>query len=158
MSPNSNNEGKKKTKEKHIPKKRITINIDEIYSVIINSLKGILGRSTSSVIYFIIREWIIQNSEMIKNTYDLDLPGIRRQVLAESVGVEIDKELNALERSIIKELPKLFETIKSISAEELAEILKIDQKSLRKIILFHREELQKYGLNFIYDRGFLSKV
>lgn len=158
MSSNSNNEKKNKSKEKHIRKKRITINIDEIYSVIINSLKGILGRSTSSIVYFIIRQWITQNSEMIRNTYNVDLPGITRQVLAERLGLEIDKELNTLARSIIEELPELFETIKSISAKELAEILNIDQKSLIKTILLHPKELQKIGLNIIYDRGFLSKV
>jgi len=157
MSPNSNNR-KKKSKEEKISKKRIAINIDEIYSVIINNLKEILGRSASSVVKFIIKEWIIQNSERIKNTYEIDLPGIKRQVLAKRVGLEIDKELNPLARSIIKELPELFETIKSISAKELAEILNIDQKSLIKTILFHPKELQKIGLNITYDKGFLSKV
>jgi len=138
-------------------KKRITVNLDDIDFKIIESLEGVIARKKASVITQMIKEWINQNSERIMKTWDIDLAGIRRQVLAETKGLSIKEELQDLDKEVIKQLPELFETINSINVSELAEIIDINQRTLQRIIFGHRKELLKLGLNLIYKDGLITK-
>ena len=104
-----------------------------------------------------IKEWINQNSERIMKTWDIDLAGIRRQVLAETKGLSIKEELQDLDKEVLKQLPELFETINSINVSELAEIIDINQRTLQRVIFGHRKELLKLGLNLIYKDGLITK-
>ena len=74
-------------------KKRITVNLENIDYKIIDALEGVIANSKSAVIYQMIKEWINQNSEHIMKTWEIDLAGIRRQVIAETRGLSIKKEL-----------------------------------------------------------------
>ncbi|HUW89117.1 MAG TPA: hypothetical protein VMV43_01210 [Candidatus Nanopelagicaceae bacterium] len=138
-------------------KKRITVNLESIDYKIIDALEGVIANSKAAVIYQMIKEWINQNSERIMKTWEIDLAGIRRQVLAETKGLSIKEELKELDKEIIAELPKLFETISSISSKELAEILDVNQKMLQRVIFGYRKELLKLGLNLIYEDGLITK-
>jgi len=138
-------------------KKRITVNLESIDYKIIDALEGVIANSKAAVIYQMIKEWINQNSERIMKTWEIDLAGIRRQVLAETKGLSIKEELKELDKEIIVELPKLFETISSISSKELAEILDVNQKMLQRVIFGYRKELLKLGLNLIYEDGLITK-
>jgi len=138
-----------------IPKERVTINIDKIDLEIVNSLIGVIGNSKSSVIYQMIKEWITQNSDKLMSMWEIDLAGIRRQVIAKQKGIKIEKKLEALEIEIIKQLPDLFSNIESINTEELAEFLRINQRTLKKIIFTQKEELKKVGLKLVYKDGLI---
>jgi len=138
-------------------KKRITVNLENIDYKIIDALEGVIANSKSAVIYQMIKEWINQNSEHIMKTWEIDLAGIRRQVIAETKGLSIKKELKDLDREIIEQLPMLFETITSIKSKELAEILEVNQKTLQRIIFGYRKELLKLELNLIYEDGLITK-
>ena len=115
-------------------KKRITVNLENIDYQIIDALEGVIANSKAAVIYQMIKEWINQNSDRI-----------------------IKKDLKDLDKEIINQLPELFETISSIKAVELAEILEINQKTLQRVIFGHRNELLKLGLNLKYEDGLISK-
>ncbi len=138
-------------------KKRITVNLDDIDFKIIEALEGVIARKKASVITQMIKEWINQNSERIMKTWDIDLSGIRKQVLAETKGLSIKEELQDLDKEVIKQLPELFETINSINVRELSEIIDINQRTLQRIIFGHRKELLKSGLNLIYKDGLITK-
>ena len=139
------------------PKKRITVNLESIDYKIIDALEGVIANSKAAVIYQMIKEWINQNSERIMKTWEIDLAGIRRQVLAETKGLSIKEELKELDKEIIQQLPVLFETISSINAKELAEILEVNQKTLQKVIFGNRKELLKLDLNLAYEDGLITK-
>jgi hypothetical protein len=138
-------------------KKRITLNIEDIDFKVIEALEGVIASSFSSVINQMIREWINQNSDRIMKMWGIDLAGIRRQVQAETKGLSIKKELEELDREIINQLPELFETINSINASKLAELLDINEKTLERVIFGHRKELLKVGLDLSYENGLISK-
>ena len=138
-------------------KKRITVNLENIDYKIIDALEGVIANSKAAVIYQMIKEWINQNSERIMSTWEIDLAGIRRQVLAETKGLSIKEELKELDKEIIEQLPKLFETISSINSKELAEILEVNQKTLQRVVFGYRKELLKLGLNLIYEDGLIIK-
>lgn len=138
-------------------KKRITVNLENIDYKIIDALEGVIANSKAAVIYQMIKEWINQNSERIMKTWEIDLAGIRRQVIAETKGLSIMEELKDLDREIIKKLPMLFDTISSIKAKDLAEILDVNQKTLQRVIFGNRQELLKLGLNLIYEDGLITK-
>jgi len=138
-------------------KKRITVNLENIDYKIIDALEGVIANSKSAVIYQMIKEWINQNSEHIMKTWEIDLAGIRRQVIAETKGLSIKKKLKELDKEIIEQLPMLFETISSIKSKELAEILEVNQKTLQRIIFGYRKELLKLELNLIYEDGLIIK-
>jgi len=139
-------------------KKRITVNLENIDYKIIDALEGVIANSKAAVIYQMIKEWINQNSERIMKTWEIDLAGIRRQVLAETKGLSIKEELKDLDIEVIKQLPKLFETINSIKISELAEIVDINQRTLQRVIFGHRKELVGLGLNLKYENGLITKI
>ena len=115
-------------------KKRITVNLEVIDYKIIEALEGVIANKKAAVIYQMIKEWINQNSDRIMKTWGIDLAAIRKEVLAETKGLPIKKELERVDREIITQLPKLFESIKSIEVSELAEILEINPRTLTKVI------------------------
>jgi hypothetical protein len=137
--------------------KRITVNLDDIDFKIVETLEGVIARKKASVITQMIKEWINQNSERIMKTWDIDLAGIRRQVIAETKGLAIKEELQELDKEIINQLPKLFKTIKSINVSELAELVEINQRTLKRVIFGHREELIAAGLDLKYENGLITK-
>ena len=137
--------------------KRITVNLEDIDFKIIEALEGVIARKKASVITQMIKEWINQNSDRIMKTWDIDLAGIRRQVLAETKGLSIKEELKDLDKEVIKQLPELFETINSINVSELAVIIDINQRTLQRVIFGHRKELLELGLNLIYKDGLITK-
>jgi len=138
-------------------KKRITVNLEQIDYKIIEALEGVIANKKASVIYQMIKEWINQNSDRIMKTWGIDLAGIRKEVLAETKGLPIKEELQKLDIEIINQLPKLFKTINSIEVEELAEILEINQRTLKKVIFGYRDELLKLDLDVKYEDGLIIK-
>jgi len=133
--------------------KRITVNIDEVTEKIIENLIGVKGRSKSSVIYQIIRDWIDNNSELILNNWGINFATIRRQVISKYKKVAAEKELSESEINVLNRLIELFKTVKSIRSEELAEEVDIDKKKLRNLIFNNRVRLEGAGLKLAYEDG-----
>ena len=133
--------------------KRITVNLDKVTDRIIENLIGVKGKSKSSVVYQIIRDWIDDNSESVLNNWDIDFAIIRRQVLSKYKKAPTKKELSETEINIIEQLVELFKTIRSIGADELAGELKIETKYLRNIIFTNRVQLENAGLKLAYEDG-----
>ena len=147
MTPENADEGKK----------RITVNLEVIDYKIIEALEGVIANKKAAVIYQMIKEWINQNSDRIMKTWGIDLAALRREVLAETKGLPIKKELEKVDKEIINQLPKLFESIKSIDVNELAEILEVNPRTLTKVIFGYREELLKKNSDLVYEKGFIYK-
>ncbi|MFX1345138.1 MAG: hypothetical protein ACFFBC_09765 [Promethearchaeota archaeon] len=141
------------TQEIDLESKRITVSVDEVTDRIIENLIGVKGKSKSSVIYQIIRDWIDDNSEAVLNNWGINFAAIRRQIISKYKEIPIKKELSEEEINIINQLTELFKTIKSISADELAEELNINTKVLRNIIFTNRVDLEAAGLKLAYEDG-----
>jgi len=139
--------------ELDLSKERITVNIDKLDHEIITNLIGVMGNSKSAIIAQIIKEWINQNSEKMMNTWEIDLAGIKRQIIAEARGIELEKELKEYELSIINKLPEIFDSVEEIELEEVADLLGVNLLTVRKIIIFHKKKLENVGLNLIYKTG-----
>lgn len=132
---------------------RRTTSIDEVTDKIIGNLIGVKGRSKSAVIYQIIRDWIDANSEQILSNWGINFATIRRQVISKYKEVPAKKELSESERNLLNRLIELFKTVKSISAEELAEEVDMDTKTLRNLIFNNRVKLEGAGLKLAYEDG-----
>ena len=131
--------------------KRITVSVDEVTDLIIENLIGVKGKSKSSVVYQIIRDWIDINTERVKQNWSINFAAIRKQVLSRYQKEK--KEISEEEKRIINRIIELFQTIKSISVEELAKELEIEAKYLRNLIFNNRLEFENKGLKLIYEDG-----
>jgi len=151
MIPTDESTGKRY--ELDLPKNRATINIDRLDHEIVLNLIGVIGNSKSAVICQMVKDWIKQNTDKLINTWEIDLPGIKRQIIAEAKGIKIDKDLKDFEESVIEQIPELFEAIESISIEEAAKMLEIAPFTLKKIIIYHRKTLEEKGLELTYKDG-----
>lgn len=142
-----------KINELDLPKERVTINIDKLDHEIVLNLIGVIGNSKSSVVGQMVKDWIKQNSDRLLNTWEIDLPGLKRQIIAEAKGVKIDKELNDIEKDTINQLPEFLMSIETITVEEAAKILKVAPFTLKKIIIYHGKTLKEKGLELTYKDG-----
>lgn len=133
--------------------KRVTISLDVVNEKLVQNLEGIKGTSKSKVINNIIEEWVEQNADKIMNMWNIDLIGLRRIAQTTYKGIDVEKDLQSLERKIIEQMPKMFKSISSIEIEEVARVLKVHIESIKKIIFFHNEKLEEAGLNLIYQDG-----
>lgn len=151
MAPTSDSTSK--SNELDLPKERVTINIDKLDHEIVLNLIGVIGNSKSSVVGQMVKDWIKQNSERLLNTWEIDLPGLKNQIIAEATGVKIDKELNNIEIDTINHLPEFLGSIETITVDEAAKILKIAPFTLKKIIIYHGKTLKEKGLELTYKDG-----
>lgn len=139
--------------ELDLAKERITVNIDKLDHEIITNLIGVMGNSKSAIVAQMIKEWIHHNSEKMMKTWEIDLAGIKRQIIAEAKGVELEKELKEYELSIINKLPDIFDSVEEIEVDEVAQLLGVSVLSIRKIIIFQKKKLEEVGLDLIYKSG-----
>lgn len=126
--------------------KRITVNVDEVTDKIIENLIGVKGKSKSSVIYQIVKDWIDQNSENMLNNWGINFSNVRQQILSK---YKIVPEAEM----VINQLVKYFDTIKSITADELAAELNLEIKQLRNFIFSNNKKLKDAGLKLVYEDG-----
>ncbi len=126
--------------EKTIVSDRITANLDLFYSKIVKNLVGTLGKSQSGVINFIIKTWINDNLEDIKNVYGIDVAGIRREII--STKEDITK-LNDI-KNVIKEVAR-------IKIDDLVELIEVNRANLLSLIINNNDKL-----NVVIDGDFIS--
>lgn len=126
--------------EKTIVSDRITANLDIFYSKIVKNLVGTLGKSQSGVINFIIKTWINDNLEDIKNVYGIDVAGIRREII--STKEDITK-LNDI-KNVIREVAR-------IKIDDLVELIEVNRANLLSLIINNNDKL-----NVVIDGDFIS--
>ncbi|MFO8017621.1 MAG: hypothetical protein R6U96_03240 [Promethearchaeia archaeon] len=141
--------------EEDLPKSvRITTTLDYIDAKIVENLQGAFGNSQSSVISYIVKEWIKSNSEMLRQTYGIDIAGIRREIQSAMKGVPIEKEV---EERVFKALLNRFKRIKRYNTEKLAELISVHPQTLIDLITLRGDALEEKGLNLIIDGDFVVK-
>jgi hypothetical protein len=151
MSPASNSSDTDEMPPKSV---RITTTLDYIDAKIIENLQGALGNSQSSVINYIIKDWIKTNSEKIRLTYGIDIAGIRREIQSVIKGIEIEEEI---QKNVMTELQKRFKRIKKMKISSLAEMMSVHEQTLINIITLKGDELEEKGLNLEIDGDYIVK-
>ncbi|MGV9199854.1 MAG: hypothetical protein ACOC44_13010 [Promethearchaeia archaeon] len=141
--------------EEDLPKSvRITTTLDYIDAKIVENLQGAFGNSQSSVIAYIVKEWIKSNSNMLRGTYGIDIAGIRREIQSAMKGEPIEKEV---EERVFEDLMTRFKRIKRYNIEKLAELISVHPQTLIDIITLRGDELEEQGLNLLIDGEFVVK-
>jgi hypothetical protein len=151
MSPASNSSDADEIPPKSV---RITTTLDYIDAKIIENLQGALGNSQSSVINYIIKDWIKTNSEKIRLTYGIDIAGIRREIQSVIKGIEIEEEI---QKNVMTELQKRFKRIKKMKISSLAEMMSVHEQTLINIITLKGDELEEQGLDLEIDGDYIVK-
>ena len=139
------------SEEKDIRKNRLTVNVNDYYNEVINKLKGPCGDSISSVIYYIIKDWIINNSDKLTKVFRINFSQIQINYSNNNRNVIFDKKLNTFQRNIISFLSTNLSGIISIKINDLAEQLNIEVSHLRELFLFHYDKLKDAGINYYLD-------
>ncbi|TXT61782.1 MAG: hypothetical protein BAJALOKI2v1_10052 [Promethearchaeota archaeon] len=151
MAPASNSTNNDEEPPKSV---RITTTLDYIDAKIIENLQGALGNSQSSVINYIIKDWIKTNSDKIRLTYGIDIAGIRREIQAVIKGIEIEEEI---QMNVMNELQKRFKRIKKMKISSLAEMMSVHEQTLVNIITLKGDDLEQKGLDLEIDGEFIVK-
>jgi hypothetical protein len=138
-----------------LPKERVTVNMDKLDHEIVTHLIGVIGNSKSAVIGQMVKEWINQNSDKILKTWDIDLIALKRKIIAEAKGIDIEKELQPYEEDLIEEFPKFFDNVPEIQVEIAAQMLHVSISTFRKIVLYHNKKLKDLGLNLVYKNDII---
>ncbi len=133
--------------------KRVTISIDVVNERLVQSLEGIKGTSKSKVINNIIEEWVEQNADKIMSMWEIDLIGLRKIAQTTYKGINIDNDLQILEKDLFNQMVEMFKGISSIDINDAAEFLKVHVESIKKIVFFHNPKLKNAGVELIYQDG-----
>lgn len=144
--------------EKVREKKVLSVRMDEIEYIL---LKKICDRKDVSLSYYankIIKRYINKNSEKIKEKLNIDIEGIRRQLIAELKDVKFLRDLNNFEKEAIDNMYEIFKTVSEITEEKLKQLLNLSQESLDKIIFANSEELRRRNLYLDYKLGKIFKL
>jgi len=139
------------SEEKEVRKNRLTVNVNDYYNEVITKLKGPCGDSISSVIYYIIKDWIINNSDKLTKIFRINFSQIQSNYGNETRNVILEKKQSIFQKNIISFLSKNLSGIISIKIEDLAEQLNIKVTHLRELFLFHYDKLQDAGINYNLD-------
>lgn len=129
---------------------RITVSLDIFDDKVISKMSEYRDTSKSEIVRNIIHQWIEENPDTLKNNYGVSYKEINKEILVETKEITIE--------GLIEKLPEMFEMIESISLEELADYLEVDQKTIKKLIFKHGQELKEKGLDLKYVDGIITKV
>ena len=143
--------------EEKNPRIYVKIQDDFDYRVITKMAKN-RDTSLSGAVRDIIHQFILQNTDMLKTTYGVDIEEINEEIILETTSLSIDKELKTLERDIIEELPVFFELVEVVDITDLAEHFDVPVKTIKKIIFSHGNLIKKKGLNLIIKEGTIHKL
>lgn len=139
-------------------KKVLSVRMDEIEYKILREICDKKNISLNSYANKIIKNYIESNSEKIKEKLNLDITGMKRQLLAESNNIRFKKELSEFEKQAIDNMSEIFKTAIEISEEKLKDLLNLSQESLDNILFANSEELRRRDLKLKYVSGKILKV
>jgi hypothetical protein len=143
--------------EEKNPRIYVKIQDDFDYRVITKMAKN-RDTSLSGAVRDIVHQFILQNTNMLKTTYGVDIEEINEEIILETTSLSIDKELKSLEREIIKELPVFFELVEIVDIADLAEHFDVPVKTIKKIIFTHGNLIKEKGLNLVVKEGRIHKL
>ena len=152
MQPEENEE--KEVKDEELPESiRISTTVDYIDSKIIDNLRGTFGNSRSSVISYIIKDWVKSNTDTLIK-YGIDIAGMRKEIKSAKKGIVIEEEI---QKHIFEGLEVRFKRMKKYNLEKLAELLSVHVQTLIDFITLKGDELEKSGLNLQIDGDYIVK-
>lgn len=134
---------------------RTTISLNSLNYKIIRSLRGIKGKNITKVINSIINEWIEYNSDKFSKIWNIDIINLRKLAQMEYDDINVEKDIEKLEKKLIIQISEAFRRVKEIRIEDLAEGLEISNKLISKILLSYGEELTKAGMNFYIEKDYI---
>jgi len=144
-----------RTEDEELPKTvRMTTTLDYIDSKIIENLIGTFGSSHSGVISYIIKDWVKINSDQLRNSYGIDIAGIRHE-LKSTKDISVDSQI---QNRLFKDLPIRFKRMKKYNIEKLATLLSVHPQTLVDFITIKGDELEKLNLNVEIDGDFIVKL
>jgi len=134
---------------------RTTISLNTLNYKIIRSLLGIKGKNITKVISSIINEWIEYNSDKLSKIWNIDIINLRKLAQMEYDDINVEKDIEKLEKKLIIQISEAFKRVKVIKTEDLAEGLEISNKIINKILLSYGEELTQAGMNFYIEKDYI---
>ena len=129
---------------------RITVSLDIFDDKVISKMSEYRDTSKSEIIRNIIHQWIEENPNTLKNNYAVDFMEINREIKVETEEITIPE--------LKENLLSMSEMFGKISVEELADLLEVDQKTIKNLIFKHGPELKEEGLHLQYNNGMIEKV
>ena len=136
--------------EETLRNKRITVNVNDYCFEVIDKLQGHCGNSSSSVVYYMIRNWIIDNSKKIVDSFKINLSKIKNKYITNLREVTTEKDLDEYKKNIIKKLPQLLRKVSSINVIKFEEHLGINAGIIEELFLYHSEDIEDItGLDLI---------
>jgi hypothetical protein len=151
----SKNDPSEDNEEKN-PRIYVKIQDDFDYRVI-NKMAKNRDMSLSGAVRDILHQWILQNTETLKKTYNVDIDEVNEEIFLETASLSYDKELKPLEEALINELPGFFEMVEIVEIEDLAEHFEVPVKTVKKIIFSHANIIKSKGLNLTVREGKIYK-
>jgi len=152
MEPEDTEE--KEKKEIGLPESiRISTTVDYIDAKIIDNLRGTFGNSRSSVISYIIKDWVKSNTDTLIK-YGIDIAGMRKEIKSSKKEIKIEEEI---QKHIFEGLELRFKRIKRYNIEKLAELLSVHVQTLIDFITLKGDDLEKVGLNLQIDGDYIVK-
>jgi hypothetical protein len=151
----SKNDPSEDSEEKN-PRIYVKIQDDFDYRVI-NKMAKNRDMSLSGAVRDILHQWILQNTETLKKTYNVDIDEVNEEIFLETASLSYDKELKPLEEALINELPGFFEMVEIVEIEDLAEHFEVPVKTVKKIIFSHANVIKSKGLNLTVREGKIYK-
>ena len=137
---------------------RISVKIQDDFDYrVVNKMAKNRDMSLSGAVRDIVHQWILQNTETLSKTYNVDIDEINEEIFLDTATLSYDKELKPLEESLINELPGFFEMVEIVDIEDLAEHFEVPVKTVKKIIFSHANFIKKKGLNLTVREGKIYK-
>lgn len=133
---------------------RISVKIQDDFDYrVVNKMAKNRDMSLSGAVRDIVHQWILQNTETLSKTYNVDIDEINEEIFLETATLSYDKQLKPLEESLINELPGFFEMVEIVDIEDLAEHFKVPVKTVKNLIFSHANIIKNKGLNLKVREG-----
>ena len=137
---------------------RIYVKIQDDFDFrVIKKMADNRAMSLSGAVRDILHQWILQNTETLKKTYNVDIDEVNEEIYLDTASLSYDKELKPLEEALINELPGFFEMVEIVDIEDLAEHFEVPVKTIKKIMFSHANVIKSKGLNLTVREGKIYK-
>ena len=137
---------------------RIYVKIQDDFDFrVIKKMADNRAMSLSGAVRDILHQWILQNTETLKKTYNVDIDEVNEEIFLDTASLSYDKELKPLEEALINELPGFFEMVEIVEIEDLAEHFEVPIKTIKKIMFSHANVIKSKGLNLTIREGKIYK-
>ena len=129
---------------------RITVSLDLFDETVISMMVNKRNKSKSETIRSIINQWIMTNSNILKEQYGIETEEVSREIEIKDKSKFLDDK--------IKKLISYSDKIKhSIDAQLLADTLDISKRMLMQIIFDHADKLKEKKINLNIEGNLIIK-